>query len=79
VVVVDARPAQAFGVEHIAGAINFPHRHMNTAAARDLDPMKTYVIYCDGIGCNASNKGSKKTYRTRVCREGADRWSGMVE
>jgi rhodanese-related sulfurtransferase len=60
VVVVDARSAQAFGVEHIAGAVNLPHCHMNAAAARDLDPGKTYVIYCDGIGCNASTKGAQK-------------------
>ena len=60
VIVIDARPEQAYAVEHIAGAISFPHRNITFASTRDLDPRGIYVTYCDGIGCNASTKGARK-------------------
>ena len=31
---------------------------MNEATTAVLDRSKTYVCYCDGIGCNASTKGA---------------------
>lgn len=58
VVVVDARSAEAFSAEHIAGAINFPHRTMTAETTVNLDRTALYVTYCDGIGCNASTKGA---------------------
>jgi rhodanese-related sulfurtransferase len=57
-VVVDARRSEAFSMEHIPGAINFPHRTMNEETTKKLDRNLLYVIYCDGIGCNASTKGA---------------------
>lgn len=58
VVPLDARKNQAFEREHIPGALNLPHRDMNEDTTRHLDRDITYVVYCDGIGCNASTKGA---------------------
>ncbi len=58
VVVIDARKDFAYGKEHIPGAISFPHRTMNEETTAHLDKEATYVVYCDGIGCNASTRGS---------------------
>ncbi|MBL6445143.1 rhodanese-like domain-containing protein [Fulvivirga sp. 29W222] len=58
VVVVDTRQPFGFEKEHIPGAINIPHREMTEETTRHLDKSKTYVCYCDGIGCNASTKGA---------------------
>ncbi len=33
---------------------------MTKASVAKLDPSKVYVVYCDGIGCNASTKGAYK-------------------
>ena len=57
-VVVDARSAAAYAIEHIPTAISLPHRSLSNANVRDLDSHKLYVCYCDGIGCNASTKGA---------------------
>lgn len=59
-VVVDTRQAFGYEKEHIPTAINLPHREMTAASTQHLDRSKTYVCYCDGIGCNASTKGSLK-------------------
>jgi rhodanese-related sulfurtransferase len=58
VVVVDARKPEGFAAEHIPGAINIPHRTMSTETTVSLDKNCLYVVYCDGIGCNASTKGA---------------------
>jgi rhodanese-related sulfurtransferase len=33
---------------------------MKEETTSHLDKAKTYVCYCDGIGCNASTKGAMK-------------------
>jgi rhodanese-related sulfurtransferase len=58
VVSLDARQKFGFEKEHIPGAINIPHRTMDENSTKHLDRTKTYVCYCDGIGCNASTKGA---------------------
>jgi len=58
IVVVDARSPQSYGAEHIPGAVNIPHRTMSEESTRQLDRSALYVVYCDGIGCNASTKGA---------------------
>lgn len=58
IVVVDARKAYAYQEEHIPGAINIPHREMSAENVKKLNKDVLYVCYCDGIGCNASTKGS---------------------
>jgi rhodanese-related sulfurtransferase len=58
VIPLDARQVAGFENEHIPGAINIPHGEMNEASTVSLDRTKTYICYCDGIGCNASTKGA---------------------
>ena len=60
VVIVDARSSDAYEQRHIPGALNIPHRTMTRESTAHLDRSKTYVTYCDGIGCNASTKGALK-------------------
>lgn len=60
IIVLDTRKAFGFKKEHIPTAINFPHKEMNMESTKHLDKSKTYVCYCDGIGCNASTKGALK-------------------
>ena len=55
---LDARKSAGFIAEHIPGAISLPHREMNAENTKDLDKDFVYVVYCDGIGCNASTKGA---------------------
>lgn len=59
-IIVDARQTFGFEKEHIPTAINLPHREMTAERTQHLDKSKTYVCYCDGIGCNASTKGALK-------------------
>jgi rhodanese-related sulfurtransferase len=58
VIVIDARSPEAYEEEHIPGAINIPHRAMTEESTMHLDRANLFVIYCDGIGCNASTKGA---------------------
>ena len=58
IVVIDARSPEAYQKEHIPGAVNIPHRTMNTETTSSLDRSALVVTYCDGIGCNASTKGA---------------------
>lgn len=58
VVALDTRKTFGFEKEHIPTAINIPHREMTEESTKHLDKSKTYVCYCDGIGCNASTKGA---------------------
>jgi rhodanese-related sulfurtransferase len=60
IVVIDTRSAEVYAAEYIPSAINIPHRTMSEATTNHLDRKRTYVIYCDGIGCNASTKGAVK-------------------
>lgn len=55
---LDTRQQSGFEKEHIPNAINIPHREMDENSTRTLDKTKTYICYCDGIGCNASTKGA---------------------
>lgn len=78
IVVVDARSAQSFQEEHIPGAVNIPHRTMSEESTRHLDRSALYVIYCDGIGCNASTKGAlnmaRLGFRVKELMGGLDWW-----
>jgi len=58
IVVVDTRPAAIYERSHIPGAINIPHRTMDTATTAAVDRDALIVTYCDGIGCNGSTKGA---------------------
>ena len=78
IVVIDARSRDAYIAGHIPGALSFPHREMNSEATARLDRSKVYIVYCDGIGCNASTKGAYKLARlgfsTKELLGGLDWW-----
>ncbi len=78
IVVIDARSRDAYAAGHIPSAISFPHREMNAETVARLDRSKVYVVYCDGIGCNASTKGShilaRLGFRTKELLGGLDWW-----
>jgi rhodanese-related sulfurtransferase len=78
IIVIDARARDAYAAGHIPGAISLPHRGMTAETTAELDRSKVYVVYCDGIGCNASTKGSHKLarlgFRTKELLGGLDWW-----
>ena len=78
VVVVDARSADSYAAEHIAGAVNIPHRTMTAESTADIPRDALVVTYCDGIGCNASTKGALKMtqlgFRVKELLGGLDWW-----
>src|SRR3954470_16128686 len=59
IVVIDARSRHAYAAGHLPGAVSFPHREMSAETTSQLDRGKSYVVYCDGIGCNASTSTYK--------------------
>ena len=68
-IVIDARCHDASIAGHIPGAVSFPHREMNSETTARLDRGKVYVVYCDGIGCNANARGWD--FAPRSCSEGS--------
>ncbi len=60
IVIIDGRSNEAYKEEHIPAAINLPHREICLNTTQKLDKSKTYVCYCDGIGCNGSTKTALK-------------------
>lgn len=78
IIVIDARSPQAYAAEHIPGAINIPHRTMNSATTAGLEKTALIVTYCDGIGCNASTKGAlnmtRLGFRVKELMGGLDWW-----
>ena len=78
IVVIDARSRDAYADGHIPGAVSFPHREVSAETTAQLDRSKVYVVYCDGIGCNASTKGAYKLaglgFRVKELLGGIDWW-----
>jgi rhodanese-related sulfurtransferase len=78
IVIIDARSADAYALEHIPGAISFPHRTMNAETTAKLKRDYLYVSYCDGIGCNGSTKGAANLarlgFRVKEMMGGLDWW-----
>ncbi|MBL7663302.1 rhodanese-like domain-containing protein [bacterium] len=78
VTVIDARSPEAFQREHIPGAINIPHRTMTLESTEHIEKGALVVVYCDGIGCNASTKGAlnmlKLGFRVKELIGGLDWW-----
>ena len=78
IIVVDGRAHFAYEQEHIPGAISLPHREINAETTASLDKTRTYVCYCDGIGCNASTKTALKLaelgFQVRELIGGLDWW-----
>ena len=57
ILVVDTRTPEAYRRSHIPGAINIPHRTMNTATTATLDKGALIVTYCVGTAVTARQKG----------------------
>jgi rhodanese-related sulfurtransferase len=78
VVIIDSRSPEAYQKEHIPGAVNIPHREMNAETTSSLERSALVVIYCDGIGCNASTKGAlnmtRLGFRVKELIGGLDWW-----
>ena len=78
VVVIDARSPEAYAKEHIPGSINLPHRTMSEETVKLITKEALIVVYCDGIGCNASTKGAinmtKLGFRVKELLGGLDWW-----
>jgi rhodanese-related sulfurtransferase len=58
IVVIDARSRESYAKGHIPDALCLPHREMMRESTAGLDRSAVFVVYCDGIGCNASTKGA---------------------
>jgi rhodanese-related sulfurtransferase len=75
---LDARKSFGYDAEHIPGAINIPHREMNVESTAHLSKDVLYVVYCDGIGCNASTKGAlnmtKLGFKVKELMGGIEWW-----
>ncbi len=78
IVVVDGRSPGAYAREHIPGSLNLPHREISAHSTESLDRSKTYICYCDGVGCNASTKTALKLltlgFRVRELIGGLEWW-----
>ena len=44
---VEVLPAQEFGEEHIAGAINIPLKELDDRAPRELERERPVIVYCN--------------------------------
>jgi rhodanese-related sulfurtransferase len=78
ILVIDARSAEWYAKGHIPGAISVPHRTMTAESVAALPTDRLLVVYCDGIGCNASTKGAMKLasfgFRVKELLGGLDWW-----
>jgi rhodanese-related sulfurtransferase len=75
---IDARSAEAYARETLPGALSRPHRLMTAESTVDLPRDRLLVVFCDGIGCNASTKGALKLaqlgFQVRELMGGVDWW-----
>ncbi len=78
IIVVDARSVEAYQREHLPAAISFPHRTISPESTEGMDKQPIHLVYCDGIGCNASTKGALKLaqlgFNVRELIGGLDWW-----
>ncbi len=78
IIVVDSRQFFGYEKEHIPTAISLPHREMTKDSTKHLDKTKTYICYCDGIGCNASTRGAlnlaKLGFKVKELMGGIEWW-----
>jgi rhodanese-related sulfurtransferase len=78
ITVIDARRPELYVAGHVPGAISFPHRTMDAESTSSLRREHVFVVYCDGIGCNASTKGALKLaqlgFKVKEMLGGLDWW-----
>jgi rhodanese-related sulfurtransferase len=59
-VVVDARYAETYALEHLPGAVNLPWRDIDETTTAHLSREALYVIYCWNASCHASTKTAQR-------------------
>jgi rhodanese-related sulfurtransferase len=59
-ILLDVRSEKHFAECHIPGAINMPHRSINSDTMGNWPKDKVMVVYCWGLACNASTKAAAK-------------------
>jgi rhodanese-related sulfurtransferase len=78
IVVVDARAPDAYARGHVPGAINLPHRTIDSSTTASLPRDKVIVTYCDGVFCNASTKAAAKLtalgFKVKEMLDGMEGW-----
>jgi rhodanese-related sulfurtransferase len=78
IVVVDARTSETYARGHVPGAINLPHRTIDSNTVASLPRDKVIVTYCDGIFCNASTKAAAKLtalgFKVKEMLDGMEGW-----
>jgi rhodanese-related sulfurtransferase len=78
IVVVDARTPETYARGHVPGAINLPHRTIDSSTTASLPRDKVYVTYCDGVFCNASTKAAAKLtalgFKVKEMLDGMEGW-----
>jgi len=78
IIVVDARIPETFAKGHVPGAINLPHRTIDSSTTASLPRDKVIVTYCDGVFCNASTKAAAKLtalgFKVKEMLDGMNGW-----
>jgi rhodanese-related sulfurtransferase len=78
IVVIDARAPEIYARGHVPGAINLPHRTIDSNTVASIPRDKVIVTYCDGIFCNASTKAAAKLtalgFKVKEMLDGMEGW-----
>ncbi len=78
IIVVDARTPETYAEGHVPGAINIPHRTIDSTTTASLSRDTMLVTYCDGVFCNASTKAAAKLtalgFKVKEMLDGMDGW-----
>jgi len=78
IVVIDARTPEPYARGHVPGAINMPHRTIDSTTTASLPRDRVLVTYCDGIFCNASTKAAAKLtglgFKVKEMLDGMEGW-----
>lgn len=77
-IVLDARTPESYAKGHVPGAINMPHRMIDSSTTANLPRDKVIVTYCDGVFCNASTKAAAKLsalgFKVKEMLDGMSGW-----
>jgi rhodanese-related sulfurtransferase len=78
IVVIDARTPETYARGHVPGAINMPHRTIDSTTTASIPRDKVLVTYCDGVFCNASTKAAAKLtalgFKVKEMLDGMEGW-----
>jgi rhodanese-related sulfurtransferase len=78
IVVIDARTPETYARGHIPGALNMPHRTIDSTTTSSLPRDRVLVTYCDGVFCNASTKAAAKLtalgFKVKEMLDGMEGW-----